>query len=387
MSRPILVLTLVLVASVAGLLGVLAGGGGVVNAVHPAPIAAIGRPDFADIVQRVNPAVVNITVTEGVGETRTHSAHDPDDDGPRRGEGSGFIVDAQGFILTNHHVVASPNRIRVRLADKREFTATLVGSDPATDLALLKISALGLPTLALGDSDRLRVGEWVCAIGNPYRFDHTVTVGVVSSKGRKIYDPSFDAYIQTDAAINPGNSGGPLVNVAGEAIGINSAVSLQGQGIGFAVPINVARDVLAQLRSQGRVTRGYLGIQLQDLDPDLQRLVGLPEARGAMVVDVLDRTAGQTAGLKRYDVITAVSGTPVEDGDQLVHAISNRAPGSDVVLTVRRDGQEVTLSARLEARAGDAAAHADVVELEDDTDPGGDALSVYLVAEYRPRPS
>jgi len=378
MSRPILVLTLALVAGVAGLLGVLAGGGGVVNAVHPAPAAAVGPPDFADIVQRVNPAVVNIAVTEAAGDSRSRSLHDPDGEGPRRGEGTGFIVDPQGFILTNHHVVASPNRIRVRLADKREFTATLVGSDPATDLALLKISALGLPTLPLGDSDRLRVGEWVCAIGNPYRFDHSVTVGVVSSKGRKIYDPSFDAYIQTDAAINPGNSGGPLVNVAGEAIGINSAVSLQGQGIGFAVPINVAREVLAQLRSQGRVTRGYLGIQLQDLDPDLQRLVGLPEARGAMVVDVLDRTAGQAAGLKRYDVITAVSGTPVEDGDQLVRAISNRAPGSDVVLTVRRDGQEMTLSARLEARAAEAAAHADVVELEDEPGPMGDALGLVV---------
>jgi serine protease Do len=370
MTRGALVLSFSLVAGAAGLLGALAAGGGVVNAVHPA-VASMGGgpPNFADIVQRVNPAVVNITVTEAGGESRGRSGPDRDDDGPRRGEGSGFIVDPQGFILTNHHVVASPNRIRVRLADKREFTATLVGSDPATDLALLKIGALGLPTVALGDSDHLRVGEWVCAIGNPYRFDHSVTVGVVSSKGRKIYDPSFDAYIQTDAAINPGNSGGPLVNAAGEAIGINSAVSLQGQGIGFAVPINVAREVLAQLRSQGRVTRGYLGIQLQDLDPDLQRLVGLPEGRGAMVVDVLDRTAGQAAGLKRYDVITAVSGTPVEDGDQLVRVISNRAPGSDVLLTVRRDGQEMTLSARLEARAA---------ELDDDPGPGGDALGLVV---------
>jgi serine protease Do len=386
MSRPILGLTLALVAGVAGLLGVLAGGGGVVGAVHPVPAVTtpVGPPNFADIVQRVNPAVVNITVTEGAADGRSRSIHDPDGDGPRRGEGSGFIVDPQGFILTNHHVIASPNRIRVRLADKREFTATLVGSDPATDLALLKIGALGLPTVALGDSDRLRVGEWVCAIGNPYRFDHSVTVGVVSSKGRKIYDPSFDAYIQTDAAINPGNSGGPLVNVAGEAIGINAAVSVQGQGIGFAVPINVAREVLAQLRSQGRVTRGYLGIQLQDLDPDLQRLVGVPEGRGAMVVDVLDRTAGQAAGLKRYDVITAVSGTPVEDGDQLVRAISNRAPGSDVLLTVRRDGQKLTLNARLEARAGEAAAHADVVELDDEPEPTGDALGL-LVADLSPK--
>jgi serine protease Do len=379
MPRPVLALSFTLVAVVAALLGLLAGGGGVVGAVPPESAWGPpgGRPDFVDIVQRVNPAVVNITVVESGGEGRARPRHGGDPDGPRRGEGSGFIVDPQGFILTNHHVVATPNRIRVRLADKREFTATLVGSDPATDLALLKISALGLPTVRLGDSDRLRVGEWVCAIGNPYRFDHSVTVGVVSSKGRKIYDPSFDAYIQTDAAINPGNSGGPLVNVAGEAVGINSAVSLQGQGIGFAVPINVARDVLEQLRSQGRVTRGYLGIQLQDLDPDLQKLMGLSEARGALVVDVLDRAAAQAAGLQRYDVITAVSGTQVADGDQLVRAISNRAPGSDVVLTVRRDGREMTLSARLEARGGEATP-VELVELDDEPATAGDALGLVV---------
>jgi len=381
MPRGALVIFFALVASVAGLLGLLAGGGGVVGASRPAAwpagASAGGPANFADIVQRVNPAVVSVSVVEGAAPGRGRSRSEPDADGPRRGEGSGFIVDPQGFILTNHHVVSSPNRIRVRLADKREFSATLVGSDPATDLALLKIAALGLPTVPLGDSDRLRVGEWVCAIGNPYRFEHSVTVGVVSSKGRKIYDPSFDAYIQTDAAINPGNSGGPLVNVAGEVVGISSAVSLQGQGIGFAVPINVARDVLAQLRSQGRVTRGYLGIQLQDLDPDLQKLMGLPEARGALVVDVMDRTAGQAAGLKRYDVITSVEGKPVEDGDGLVRAISNRAPGSDVLLTVRRDGEEVTLNARLEARGGEAV-RAELVELDDEPEAEGDALGLVV---------
>src|SRR5947209_6188581 len=303
MQRAALVLSFSLVAGVAGLLGVLAAGGGVVNAVHPASATmAGGPPSFADIVQRVNPAVVNITVTEGAPEGRSRSAHRPDGDGPRRGEGSGFIVDPQGFILTNHHVVSSPNRIRVRLADKREFSATLVGSDPATDLALLKIAALGLPTVPLGDSDQLRVGDWVCAIGNPYRFDHSVTVGVVSSKGRKIYDASFDAYIQTDAAINPGNSGGPLINSQGEAVGINSAVSVQGQGIGFAIPINAARDIMEDLRTRGHVTRGYLGVQLHEIDGDLQNLIGAPEAKGAVVLDVQQGGAGDAAGLKRYDL-------------------------------------------------------------------------------------
>ena len=302
MPRPVLILSFALVAAIAGLLGVLVGGGGAVSLPAGTLSAASatfggGPPSFADVVASVNPAVVHITAIQGAatgdeeGTTRNHGFSTV-----RRGEGTGFIVEADGYILTNHHLVSSPERIRVRLADRREFSATLVGSDPSTDLALLKVKAEGLPAVKMGDSDSLRVGEWVCAIGNPYRFEHSVTVGVVSSKGRKIYNASFDAYIQTDAAINPGNSGGPLINAAGEAIGINSAMSVQGQGIGFAVPINVAKDILGALRTQGHVSRGYLGIQLQDLDPDLQRLVGLPEARGAMVVDVLDRTAGEAAG-------------------------------------------------------------------------------------------
>jgi serine protease Do len=259
-------------------------------------------------------------------------------------------VDSAGYILTNHHVVAQPDRIRVRLADKRELPATLVGSDPSTDIALLKVSANNLPALPLGDSDRLRVGEWVCAIGNPYRFDHSVTVGVVSSKGRKIYDPSFDAYIQTDAAINPGNSGGPLVNAAGEAIGISSAVSLQGQGIGFAVPSNVAKDVLQQLKTRGHVSRGYLGIQLQELDADLARLLGVTGTSGAMILDVVEGNAGEAAGLKRYDVVTAVSGTAIQDGDHLVRVIAGQPPGSEVALSVVRDRRPITLTARLAER-------------------------------------
>ena len=358
MSRPVLLLSFALVATVFGLLGLVMGGGAT-SAVAPLRGSALvpGQPSFADVVQRVNPAVVNITVIEGAGdeeeeEEPVEDTDEPVPPGPRRGEGSGFIVDAEGYILTNHHVVASPERIRVRLADKRELAAQLVGSDPSTDLALLKVKAGGLPVVRLGDSDRLRVGEWVAAIGNPYRFDHSVTVGVVSSKGRKIYDASFDAYIQTDAAINPGNSGGPLVNAAGEAVGINSAVSVQGQGIGFAIPINVAREILEQLRTRGHVSRGYLGIQLQEVDPDLQKLVHLKEPRGAMVVDVQEGSAGEKAGLKRYDVITAVSGQPVEDGDHLVRVIAARPPGSDVVLGVFRDGRPLELTARLAERHG-----------------------------------
>ena len=346
MTRIVLSFALALAAALGLMLGLAAGG----RVSGPAPGAA-GPPSFAEIAQRVNPSVVNVTVIED----RLPADHPALDSEvlpgvPRRGEGSGFIVDPAGYILTNHHVVASPDRIRVRLADKRELPATLVGADPSTDLALLKVSATGLPALALGDSDRLRVGEWVCAIGNPYRFDHSVTVGVVSSKGRKIYDPSFDAYIQTDAAINPGNSGGPLVNSAGEAIGISSAVSLQGQGIGFAVPSNVAKDVLRQLRSRGHVSRGYLGIQLQEMDADLARMLGVAKPSGAMILDVVEGNAGEAAGLKRYDVITAVSGTAIENGDQLVRVIASQAPGSEVALEVVRDRRPITLTARLAER-------------------------------------
>jgi serine protease Do len=350
MSKAVLGLVFALVASVAGLVGLLAGGGGVAG---PALQAARRSevPSFAGVVERVNSAVVHIAVVDNGKQAAASDAADfPGGQGARRGEGSGFVIDSDGYILTNQHVVASPARIRVRFADKRELPAVLVGSDPNTDLALIKVDATALPVLPLGDSDRIRVGDWVCAIGNPYRFDHSVTVGVVSSKGRKIYDASFDSYIQTDAAINPGNSGGPLINADGEAIGINSAMTSHGQGIGFAVPINVARPVLEQLRVHGHVTRGFLGVQLQELDPDLQRLIGLPEPRGALVVDVQKGRAGDTAGLKRYDVILAVSGQPIQDGDQLVRTIAARPPGSAVTLDVFRDGRALSLDAQLAER-------------------------------------
>jgi serine protease Do len=324
--------------------------------------------------------VVNITVTEEAAGDDTGGGDRPAN-WVRRGEGTGFIVDPQGFILTNHHVVASTERIRVRMADKRELAAVLVGADPSTDLALLKVDAVGLPTVPMGNSDQLRVGEWVCAIGNPYRFDHSVTVGVVSSKGRKIYDASFDAYIQTDAAINPGNSGGPLINGRGEAVGINSAMSIQGQGIGFAIPINIAREVLDQLRTRGHVSRGFLGVTLQELDPDLQRLVGLRDGGGAMVLEVMEGGSGEAAGLRRYDVITAVSGQSVSDGDQLVRAISLKAPGSDVDLKVFREGRQVTLRARLAERLTPARTRG--LDTEPVDGPAGDELGL-VVAPLTP---
>jgi serine protease Do len=354
MTRAASLLGAGLAAVLAAALGYLAGGGGQVPAPGGPPGYGGAPPSFADVVSRANPAVVHVDVIEDVRvDPHAGLVDAPVLDLPRRGEGSGFIVDPEGYILTNHHLVPGRGRIRVRLADKRELPARRVGSDPSTDLALLKVEARGLPTVRLGDSDRLRVGDWVCAVGNPLEFDHTVTVGVVSSKGRKIFNQSFDAYIQTDAAINPGNSGGPLLNLEGEAVGINSAVSSEAQGIGFAVPVNVARAVIAQLRERGRVRRGYLGIQLHELDPDLARMIGLSEARGALVVDVMEDEPAARAGLRRWDVIRAVSGQAIDDGDALVRAVSALEPGSEARIEVVRDGRRLEVAARLGERGAE----------------------------------
>ena len=378
MSRAATALAFLFVAAVSGLVGLVAGGGGVVRTVPAAP-PGTPWPSFSEIVQRVNPAVVHIAVAE-TGADLESIGHPPVPGwNPRRGEGSGFVIRPDGYIVTNHHVVASSSRIRVRFADRTDLPARLVGADPNTDLALLKVDKTGLTSIPLGRSDTLRVGDWVCAIGNPYRFDHSVTVGVVSSKGRKIWDASFDSYIQTDAAINPGNSGGPLLNAAGEAIGINSAMIAQGQGIGFAIPIDVASEVIAQLERHGRVSRGYLGIQLHEMEPGLQKLMGTAEARGAVVLDVLKGSPGEAAGLKRYDVITAVSGQRVEDGDDLVRRIASRSPGSAVTLTVFREGRVLEVGAKLQERLADG----DEVEprvLPASESEKGDALGLDVAA-------
>ncbi len=383
MSRVVAGISFALVALLGGLVGLLAAGGGGLGVPAPGAAPAFATASFADIVALVNPAVVNITVVDRIRDAREAVQGAPPVGMPRRGEGSGFLVDSEGHILTNHHLVGDAQRIRVRLTDRSERRARLVGSDPNTDVALIKVEGAGLPSVSLGDSDRLRVGDWVCAIGNPYSFDHTVTAGVVSSLGRKIFNASFDAYIQTDAAINPGNSGGPLIDAKGRAVGINTAVSTEGQGIGFAVPINVAREVMEQLRARGRVARGYLGIQLEELDPDLQRMLGLKDARGAMVLDVVPGRAGERAGLRRYDVITGISGQRIDDGDQLVRTVAAKVPGSTVELSVVRAGKDLVLRAEVLDRAADEAppaSRADPV-----AEPAaGDALGLD-VADLNPR--
>jgi serine protease Do len=328
-------------------------------------LPAAGAVDFADIAERINPAVVNIDATSRVQRSRRGMLPpdlfgDPDRESPRespelprRGAGSGFVIDGEGHILTNHHVVEGAERITVKLADGRSLRARLVGADPDTDIALLKIDAADpLPVAVLGDSSQLRVGDWVCAIGNPLGYEHTLTVGVVSYKGRKLFDPSLDNYIQTDAAINFGNSGGPLLNARGEVVGINAAVSSRASNIGFAVPINVAAASLEQLRRRGRVVRGYIGVTLREVDPDLQESLKLPSRAGALVEDVATLSPAERAGIRTYDLIVSIEQRPVASNDDLIRTVSSYEPGSAVRMRLVRDGRPLELSVKLAERPG-----------------------------------
>lgn len=336
----------------------------VVTEVVDARPAPSGSVNFADISARLNPAVVSIDATARSRRARQliedgarRGTDDPfaqrrrEADVPRRGTGTGFLIDADGSILTNHHVIEGADRLTVKLADGRTLRAEVVGSDPDTDIALLKVAGSGpFPHAMLGDSSTLRVGEWVCAIGNPLAYEHTVTVGVVSFIGRKLFDPSLDNYIQTDAAISFGNSGGPLINSRGQVIGINSAVSRQTSNIGFAVPINQARAVLKQLRSMGRVERGYIGVTLRDVDPDVQQSLKLARADGALVQDVTPGSPGARVGLRPYDVIVSVDGQPVRTHDRLIREIAERQPGSSARLEYTRDGRTTSVTVKLAER-------------------------------------
>jgi serine protease Do len=362
-----------LTAVVSFLLGLVAASTGPVNpttALPAAPVASLSLPvgaaqvavsrvpaspaavDFAEVASRVNGAVVNVDAAargrEEATPRRWSRDFSDDPNAPREGSGSGFIIDTSGFILTNYHVVEGADRVTISLADGRVFRADLVGIDPAIDVALLKIPGdASLPVAVLGDSETLQAGEWVCAIGNPLGYVHSVTVGVVSFLGRKLFDQSLDAFIQTDAAISFGNSGGPLINAAGEVVGMTTAVSAQGSSIGFAIPISQIASVLPQLREYGRVARGYIGVGLTNVTPDLGQALGLRVAHGALVQDVSIGTPGERAGLRSYDVIVAVDGEPVSSDEELIRRISGRQPGSLVSLGLWRRGQPQTMSVKL----------------------------------------
>ena len=344
-------------------------------------------PSFADIADEAMPAVVSITSTNIVKGTANRRNLTPfgggDGDpfefffGPRRNQprddqeehkdvqgGTGFVVSDSGEIVTNYHVIENADKVEVRL-NKERYTAKVVGKDPATDLALLKIDAKrSLQKLPLGDSDRLRVGEWVMAVGDPLNFDKTVTVGVVSAKDRSglatdISTRSFESFIQTDAAINFGNSGGPLINVNGEVVGINTAMFRPAQNIGFAVPVNTLKNILPQLREKGKVVRGYLGININPVDQDVMGAFKLKSTDGAFVESVVPGDPADKAGVRPGDTVVRVDSVPVRTTRDLIGYVSSKAPGSKVHLTVMRDGKEMGFNVTLAERGAENQAEND----------------------------
>ncbi len=331
---------------------------------------------FADIVERAYPSVVAISAIstpsgkDDQGEDENDfslgpfrfffgpSPQIPQMQKPfRQSGGSGFIVSTDGYILTNNHVVEDADKVTVTLNDDREFTAKVVGRDEETDIALIKIEAGGLPVLPLGNSDVLRPGDWVLAIGNPLMFRNTVTAGVVSAKGRRISSSSLDDFIQTDAAINFGNSGGPLINLKGEAVGINTAIQRSDamgrvvEGIGFAIPINLVKDEMDQLRTTGKVKRGYLGVQVGPIDADAKEYqkskYGLDLKGGAIVQSVDPKTPASKAGIAKGDIIISVDGKEIKESKDLVRIISRSAPGKNVKIEFYRDGKKKSVDVTL----------------------------------------
>ncbi len=352
-------------------------------AAGPTPAAAKSRaylPDtISDLAEKAQPGVVNIRTvktnkTDGrvfrhffgpFGQRPPRGLPDQfrdffgpfNEDGPgqefrRRSLGSGFVLDRDGYIVTNNHVVEDADETKVRLSTGEEFDAEVVGRDPKTDLALIRIDAdVSLNPLPLGDSDSLKVGEWVVAIGSPFGLEQTVTAGIVSAKGRVIGAGPYDDFIQTDASINPGNSGGPLLSLDGEVVGINTAIVASGQGIGFAIPINMARTVVAQLKESGEVSRGWLGVGIQDITDSLEEYYDLKSDEGVLVTEVYPDQPAARGGIESGDVIVAVDGEPMEDARDLSSTIANLPAGKETEITVIRDGKRRTLTVTLGLRA------------------------------------
>ena len=339
----------------------------------PSSLLAQGRelPDFTDLAEKQGPTVVNISTTQ-MRERRTGQGPNIEEDDPlydffrrfiprppgpgqspreleSRSLGSGFIISADGYILTNAHVVDAADEITVRLTDKREFKARVIGADRRTDLALIKIEAGGLPAVRMGDPNRLKVGEWVVAIGSPFGFDSTVTAGIVSAKGRSLPQENFVPFIQTDVAINPGNSGGPLFNMRGEVVGINSQIySRTGgfMGLSFAIPIDVAMDVQSQLRQSGRVSRGRIGVVIQEVSKELADSFGLSKPSGALVNAVEKGGPAEKAGVETGDIILRFDGKPVSSSSELPRIVGSTKPGSRASIEIWRKGvtREVTVT-------------------------------------------
>ncbi|MHB0946871.1 MAG: DegQ family serine endoprotease [Sedimentisphaerales bacterium] len=337
---------------------------------------------FAEIAEKVTPAVVFVSVEQEVSQQQTMFSNPFEEFNDeffrrffdqrmpqqrqqpkqqkqiRKGQGSGFIITADGFILTNNHVVENADKITVKLSDERELVAKVIGTDPETDVAVIKVDANDLPFVELGDSDQLKVGQWVIAIGNPFGLSHTVTAGIVSAKGRsKIGLTEYEDFIQTDAAINFGNSGGPLLNIDGKVIGINSAIfSRSGgyMGIGFAIPVNMAKYVYQQLVADGKVTRGYLGLYGEDITADMAKFFGIENQKGVVVNKLLPDGPAAKGGIERGDVIIKKDGKAIEDWNIFRNEIARTAPGTKIELTVIREGKEKEIAVELEPRESKA---------------------------------
>ena len=332
---------------------------------------AVGKtvsPDFIELAKKLKPSVVNISTAKTVAPQKQMQrppnsfGQDPFEDffnrffdnAPQhsykqRSLGSGFIISNEGFILTNNHVVAGADEIKVKLSDGREFKAVVKGMDEKLDLAVLKIEVKGaLPVAELGDSDTIQVGEWVMAIGNPFGLNQTVTAGIVSAKGRVIGSGPYDDYIQTDASINPGNSGGPLFNASGRVIGINTAIVAGGQGIGFAIPINMAKSVLPQLEEKGKVTRGWLGVSIQPVTPELAQSFGVEGDKGALVADVTKDSPADKAGVKSGDIIMEFDGKQIQEMNNLPRLVAGTPLGKKVNLKILRNGKPMDVTATIE---------------------------------------
>jgi len=319
--------------------------------------SVVQRESFSPIVEKVLPAVVNIRTTQIVRENPLMDFFDKDDpfyrffkryfgeiphEYQQKSLGSGFIISSDGYILTNNHVISRATKIRVKLLYTGEvYDAEVVGSDPKTDVALLKIKASRkLPTVALGDSDNIKVGDWVLAVGNPFGLNGTVTWGIISAKGRVIGQGPYDHFLQTDAAINPGNSGGPLVDMNGKVVGINTAIVASGQGIGFAVPINIAKKLIPQLK-KGNIVRGWLGVLVQNVTPDMMKFFRLPNTSGAIVSQVVKGSPADRAGIEEGDVIIEYNGKKVNSATDLPYLVAFTTPGETVNIKIVRDGREI----------------------------------------------
>jgi len=342
-----------------------------------AVVAQAELPDFTPLVESASPAVVNISTKQKV-QSRGATAQMPELEGlppifreffehsipqmpgaPGRGQqreaqslGSGFIISEDGYVLTNNHVVADADEIIVRLPDRSELEAKLIGADPRSDVAVLKVEGKGLPTVKIGRSDELKAGEWVLAIGSPFGFDHTVTAGIVSATGRSLPNESYVPFIQTDVAINPGNSGGPLFNLGGEVIGINSQIFTRSggfMGLSFAIPIDVAMDVANQLRTEGKVSRGWLGVVIQEVNKDLAESFGLERPAGALVAQVMDGGPAARGGLRVGDVILSLNDKPIVMSADLPHLVGALKPGSTARMEVVRDGDRKMLDVKIGA--------------------------------------